>query len=48
MATAQELWERAKPLVRRRMSFTPDLWRSVEAAVPVTIDGTTFVLGLAP
>ncbi|MFA0749658.1 MAG: hypothetical protein SLRJCFUN_000061 [Candidatus Fervidibacter sp.] len=48
MATAQELWEKAKPLVRRRMSFTPDLWRSVEAAVPVTIDGTTFVLGLAP
>lgn len=46
MATAQALWERAKPLVRQRMPFTPDLWRSVEAAVPVTVDGTTFVLGL--
>jgi len=47
MATAQALWERAKSLVRQRVPFTPDLWRSVEAAVPVTVDGTTFVLGLA-
>ncbi len=29
------------------MAFTPDTWRSVEAAVPITVDGTTLVLGLA-
>lgn len=47
MVSAKELWEKAKPLVRQRMRFTPDAWRSVEAAVPVAVDGTTFVLGLA-
>lgn len=48
MASAVELWGRLKPLIRNRMSFTPDAWRSVEAAVPIVLEGDTLVLGLAP
>lgn len=47
MQSAAELWEQIKPLIRKRMAFTPDAWRSVEAAVPITLDETTFVLGLS-
>lgn len=48
MQSAAELWQRMKSLIRQRMVFTPDSWRSVEAAVPITIEETTFVLGLSP
>ena len=47
MRSAAELWQQMKPIIRRRMSFTPDAWRGVEAAVPITIEGTTLVLGLS-
>lgn len=47
MVSVTELWERVKPLLRQRITFTPDVWRSVEAAIPITVDGTTLVLGLA-
>ncbi|MGQ9462234.1 MAG: hypothetical protein ACUVTP_04740 [Candidatus Fervidibacter sp.] len=47
MQSAAELWQQMKPIIRRRMSFTPDAWRGVEAAVPITIEGTTLVLGLS-
>ncbi len=46
MQSAAELWQKAKPLIRQRMSFTPDAWRSVDVAVPITIEETVFVLGL--
>ncbi|MCS7264178.1 MAG: hypothetical protein NZ805_05030 [Armatimonadetes bacterium] len=48
MQAAAELWQRMKPIIRQRMTFTPDGWRSVEAAVPIAIEGDTFVLGLSP
>ncbi len=48
MMSAAELWKKMKPLIRERMTFTPDAWRSVEAAVPITLEETTFVLGLSP
>jgi ribosomal protein S15P/S13E len=36
-----------KPIIRKRMSFSPDAWRSVEAAVPIALEETTLVLGLS-
>lgn len=47
MQSAAELWQQMKPIIRKRMSFSPEAWRSVEAAVPVTLEETTFVLGLS-
>ncbi len=47
MQSAAELWQQAKPLIRKRMTFTPDAWRSVEAAVPIALEETTLVLGLS-
>ncbi len=47
MQSAAELWEKMKPLIRKRMPFSPDAWRSVEAAVPITLEETTLVLGLS-
>lgn len=47
MVSAAELWQQMKPLIRKRMTFTPEAWRSVEAAVPITVEETTFVLGLS-
>lgn len=47
MQSAAELWQRMKPLIRQRMSFSPDAWRSVEAAVPIALEETTLVLGLS-
>lgn len=48
MTTAAELWRRIKPILRQRGLWTPETWQSVEAAVPVTVDENTFVLGLSP
>ncbi len=47
MQSAAELWQQMKPIIRKRMSFSPDAWRSVEAAVPITLEETTLVLGLS-
>lgn len=47
MQSAAELWQKMKPLIRKRMSFSPDAWRSVEAAVPIALEENTFVLGLS-
>ncbi|MCS7192164.1 MAG: hypothetical protein NZ937_04170 [Armatimonadetes bacterium] len=47
MESVSELWQKMKPIIRQRMSFTPDAWRSVDLAVPITIDETTLVLGLS-
>lgn len=47
MQSAAELWQRMKPLIRQRMAFTPDAWRSVEAAVPIALEEMTFVIGLS-
>ncbi len=47
MQSAAELWQKMKPLIRQRMSFSPDAWRSVEAAVPIALEESTLVLGLS-
>lgn len=47
MQLAAELWQQMKPIIRKRMAFSPDAWRSVEAAVPITLEETTLVLGLS-
>ncbi len=47
MPSAAELWQQMKPMIRQRMAFTPDAWRSVEAAVPITMEENLFVLGLS-
>lgn len=47
MQSAAELWQQMKPIIRKRMSFSPEAWRSVEAAVPITLEETTLVLGLS-
>jgi len=47
MQSAAELWQQMKPIIRKRMQFSPEAWRSVEAAVPITLEETTLVLGLS-
>lgn len=47
MQSAAELWQQMKPLIRKRMLFSPEAWRSVEAAVPITLEESTLVLGLS-
>ncbi|MEZ8221637.1 hypothetical protein GG496_001807 [Candidatus Fervidibacteria bacterium JGI MDM2 JNZ-1-D12] len=47
MQSAAELWQKMKPLIRQRMSFSRDAWMSVEAAVPIALEESTLVLGLS-
>ncbi|MCX7967178.1 MAG: hypothetical protein N3B10_01680 [Armatimonadetes bacterium] len=47
MQSAAELWQQMKPIIRQRMAFSPDAWKSVEAAVPIALEETTLVLGLS-
>lgn len=47
MQSVAELWQQMKPIIRQRMAFSPDAWKSVEAAVPIALEETTLVLGLS-
>ncbi len=47
MLSAAELWQQMKPIIRKRMTFTPESWRSVEAVVPITVEENLFVVGLS-
>ncbi|MCS7222965.1 MAG: hypothetical protein NZ959_00185 [Armatimonadetes bacterium] len=48
MDDLRQLWDRVKPIIRRRMMLSPDAWRSIDQAIPIALEGDLLVLGLTP
>ena len=43
----QTLWDKVVEQVKQKV-IHPTLWRTIEMAVPVTVEGTTLILGFGP